>query len=192
MVERINVVEGAAQDRPAVGVRRREEDLVRFERELLLQRRAGVLVNGLREAQQIAGQDDGPMAARVFEGQHLDPQIHHLAVGRVGAGGVARHPERLCGRDVGSGGACLPERLIGGEQRAGEPSDDQHPNNAGAQEVHPRQLFAPAQSAQGEKPSGAEPRVRNSPLQCCAGRAAEEEIGAQTGNAVTDVGLITA
>ena len=137
-----------------MGVRRREENLVRFERELLLQRRAGVLVDGLREAQQVAGEDDGPMAARVFEGERLDPELHHLAVRRVGAGGVARHPKRLGGRDIGLGRARLPEGLIGSEQRAGEPPAQQHPNHAAAQESHARQLSASVSSTQAEKPVG--------------------------------------
>lgn len=96
------------------------------------------------------------MTARVFEGERLDPKLHYLAVRRIGAGSVARHPQRLGKRDVGSSRTCFPKGLVGSKQRSGERPPEQHPNQAGTQESHARQLSTSGPLAQAEKTVGEE------------------------------------
>src|SRR5439155_26576711 len=70
----------------------------------------GVPVDALRDAEGVAGHDDGPVAVGVFKGEDLDPKVCGFAVSGFGAAGITGEPHGFGGGDVGGGGAGEPGR----------------------------------------------------------------------------------
>ena len=124
-LEGIVVHQIVAQPRPAVVVRKREHHVLPLQLELLLQLREHAVAHPLRDAFEVAGDQDGAASLGVFEGQRLHPQLVQFAVRRP-FGPIAGEPHGFFRRDDRLGDTGPPVRRFGlNVARQDSPGDGQ-------------------------------------------------------------------
>ena len=114
-LDRIVVDQVVAQPRAAVVVREGEHHLLALELELFGQLGEDAIAHALGHALKVAGDEHDAIAAGVFEGEGLHPQVVQLAVRRA-LRAVAGEPDGFLRRDDGLGDAGLPSGLLGSER----------------------------------------------------------------------------
>lgn len=126
------------QHRPAMCMRRRQENLRRLQPELLLEPRQTPTVKAAPDGQQISADNDRPMPGGILQRQRLEPEVRGLALRWPGAGGVTCHPERVRGRNTRPRHTYLPEPLRKAGRRRVFLSDERQrrQNGTGGQQPH--------------------------------------------------------